>query len=342
MTDTYNTYDIYFYSGTLSNGTCVVNCDDGFYTTGNPATCFGGVWMEPLPACIEETCSHLPFSNVNRTASDCNGTTSQSTCEVVCNEGYTASQNHTTCVRGGWTGNVYCEPNSCTDDLPSIAMMDRNASQVTCNGIASNSTCEISCQTGYRSTGSLECSLGLWVESTIPTCNLDCSSNPPIRFLNNTATLCQNTPSGSTCENVTCLRSPSAYYSRPEGFDANEEVANLINDAIPNRHNIVWDSGRSNSISDGGNDMYDNGNFLNWNGAALPYKYGTSFPSGVIEVVNENFESGNNNYLRADYVYDGSGFSGFGTRCSSASFRARARMSIVSFFTHFLISRNTL
>jgi hypothetical protein len=130
-------------------------------------------------------------------------------------------------------------------------------------------------------------------------------------------------PYCSEIESEDCLRT--------EGFDANEEGANLINDAIPNRHDILWDSGRSNYISDGGNDMYDGGNVLRWNGAALPYKYGTSFPSGVIEVVNENFESGNNQYLRADYVYDGSGFSGFGTRCSSASFRARARMSIVSF-----------
>ena len=102
-----------------------MNCDAGYYTVGNPAKCFAGVWMEPLPRCEEQTCSHLPFSNVNRTASDCNGTTSQSTCEIICNEGYTATQNHTTCVRGGWTGNVACEPNPCVDDLPLINQMDR-------------------------------------------------------------------------------------------------------------------------------------------------------------------------------------------------------------------------
>ena len=299
-------------SGTASNGTCTVNCDDGYYTVGNPARCYAGVWMEPLPRCEEQTCSHLPFSNVNRTASDCNGTTSQSTCEIICNEGYTATQNHTTCVRGGWTGNVACEPNPCVDDLPMIAQMDRTASQVTCNNTASNSTCEISCENGYTSSGSLECSLGLWIESTMPTCDMDCSSNPPIRFLNNTATMCQSMSSGSACENVTCLRSPSGYYSRLLTVNVDiADLADLIDDAIPSPWSIYWDPNSYNYIGDGGGDMYDGGNYLEWNSEGwLPYKYGVHRNApGLIEA---DEESGTSHGLRADYVWDGSGYSGFG------------------------------
>ena len=151
---------------------------------------------------------------MNLTASSsCSALASQSTCDIECNQGYTATSPTMTCVRGEWFGSASCEPNPCVDDLPSITMMNRDASEMTCNNTASDATCEISCQSGYTPSGSLECSLGLWVESTMPTCDMDCSSNPPIRFLNNTATTCQNTSSGTTCNGVACQRSSSAYYS---------------------------------------------------------------------------------------------------------------------------------
>ena len=169
--------------------------------------------MTPLPTCIEESCSHVPFLNVNLTLSDCNGTASQSTCTIVCDEGYSTTQNYTTCVRGGWVGNVSCVPNPCTNDLPLISQLNVSASTTTCNNTASGSSCEITCESGFTPSSSLECSLGSWVESTIPTCDMDCSGNPPIQFLNETATLCQNTASGSTCSGATCLRSLSAYYT---------------------------------------------------------------------------------------------------------------------------------
>ena len=225
---------------TASNATCNVNCDQGWHQVNGPASCYAGEWTEPLPTCEEDSCPsvrhceyffrffqrfhHIFFSikiqvppniqNMNVTASSsCSNLSSQSTCDIECDEGYTASNPTMTCVRGEWFGSATCEPNPCLDDLPLINQMDRTASRVTCNNTASDSTCEISCENGYTPSGSLECSLGYWVESTMPTCDMDCSSNPPIRFLNNTATMCQNVSSGSTCNVVTCLTSPSAYYS---------------------------------------------------------------------------------------------------------------------------------
>ena len=250
-------------------------------------------------------------------SSSCSNLTSQSTCDIECDEGYTASNPTMTCVRGEWFGSATCEPNSCVDDLPLIEQMDRTASRMTCNNTSSDSTCEISCENGYTPSGSLECSLGLWIERTMPTCDLDCSSNPPIQFLNNIATMCQSISSGSACENVTCLRSSSGYYSIDETGELNiPQVADLINDAIPEKHAIYWYRYTTQYIQDGGGNMYDNGNYIQWNGANLLYKYAGRYSSYAIEV-NE-YGTTNSEYLIADYVWDGSYRSGFGATYKSS------------------------
>ena len=166
----------------------------------------------------------------------------------------------------------------------------------------------------------------------MPTCDMDCSSNPPIRFLNNTVTMCQNMSSGSACENVTCLRSPSGYYSRV-AFDGElniPQLADLIDVAIPEKHQIRWWPSDTKGILDGGGDMYNSGNYIRWEGDNMPYKYAGRIPGYDIEV-NE-YGTTNSESLIADYVYNGARFFGHGAtykssiRSSSMVFQATPQM----------------
>ena len=263
--------------------------------------------MEPLPTCEELSCTHLPYSNVNLTATNCSGTASQSTCDIMCNEGYTAAPDHyATCVRGGWVGNVACEPNPCLDDLPFVAFMNRTASTTSCNSTSSNSTCDIVCSEGYTRSGTLSCLTGSWVENSLPTCNADCATNPPIRFLNDSSTTCLETASGSQCRNATCLRSPSAYYSyvNPRNVEYSA-VVDLINSAIPSPHYIDWELSSSfpDRLVDGGGDMYNDGYMLSWYSVGLndvgdPIHWKRGSTSSTTEInINNGAE------FHADYVY---------------------------------------
>ena len=46
---------------TASNATCNVNCDQGYHQVNGPATCYAGVWQEPLPTCEEDPCPNVRF-----------------------------------------------------------------------------------------------------------------------------------------------------------------------------------------------------------------------------------------------------------------------------------------
>ena len=48
-------------ASTASNATCNVNCDQGYHQVNGPATCYAGVWQEPLPTCEEDPCPNVRF-----------------------------------------------------------------------------------------------------------------------------------------------------------------------------------------------------------------------------------------------------------------------------------------
>ena len=50
---------------TASNATCNVNCDQGYHQVNGPATCYAGVWTEPLPTCEEDSCPSVRQSEVH-------------------------------------------------------------------------------------------------------------------------------------------------------------------------------------------------------------------------------------------------------------------------------------
>ena len=48
-------------ASTATNATCDVNCDQGYHQVNGPATCYAGVWQEPLPTCEEDPCPNVRF-----------------------------------------------------------------------------------------------------------------------------------------------------------------------------------------------------------------------------------------------------------------------------------------
>ena len=77
-------------------------------------------------------------------------------------------------------------------------------------------------------------------------------------------------------------------------------VSDQIDPMLRDSYTVIWES-YPYKINDGGDDMYDNGNYLLWNGNRLTYKY-----SGFQSADNRD---GSN---IGDYVYDGTSYPGLG------------------------------
>jgi hypothetical protein len=193
--------------GTPTNDTCNVNCDQGYHQdSSGPATCYAGVWTTK-PTCEEDPCPAAPstIANMNSTASSsCAHTYSQSTCDIVCDEGYTAANSTMTCIRGEWMGNAICVPNPC-DNVPPIEHIDSVAS-ASCLNTESGASCNITCLDGYtvEDTASATCYNGMWVSSNppLPSCVADCSTHPPVDHINASATDCGDSSHLTTCDFV--------------------------------------------------------------------------------------------------------------------------------------------
>ena len=100
---------------------------------------------------------------MNLTASSsCTYLASQSTCDIECDEGYTAVSQTMTCVRGEWVGNATCVASSC-NTLPPIEHIDATLSSG-CINTESGASCNVTCETGYSEaiTTTAMCHKGIW------------------------------------------------------------------------------------------------------------------------------------------------------------------------------------
>eukprot|EP00927_Polykrikos_kofoidii_P033732 TRINITY_DN2855_c1_g1_i1.p1 TRINITY_DN2855_c1_g1~~TRINITY_DN2855_c1_g1_i1.p1 ORF type:complete len:2117 (-),score=255.99 TRINITY_DN2855_c1_g1_i1:98-6232(-) len=182
--------------GTPSGGTCTIVCKPSYRASG-PATCSLGAW--DVQTCIApDPCTGLPsVQHIDAGASGrCAGTLSGQTCVVRCMTGY-VSTGASTCFDGVWSTEQKCTPQSCNSNPP-VDHLDNIVSQ--CAGTASGSTCAFTCMLGYSPSGDAACSLASWTEP-LPTCKPDpCSGNPMVLELDQSATKCDGTPSGQSCD----------------------------------------------------------------------------------------------------------------------------------------------
>ena len=112
---------------------------------------------------INKTQVPSTIENMNLTASSsCSFMASQSSCDIECDEGYTASNPTMTCVRGEWVGTATCEPSAC-DTLPPVEFIDTSAS-AECMNTESGASCNVTCMSGYSEavTTTATCHKGVW------------------------------------------------------------------------------------------------------------------------------------------------------------------------------------
>jgi hypothetical protein len=147
-------------SGTIAGTTC--NCDAGY--TG------GGAWVSgaTYPACSEKPCD-ASSAPANGGKGDCTtSVASGTTCQPVCNQGYTVS-GKATCSKGVLTA-ATCGPSPC-DASSAPAHGGKGDCTVS---LASGATCSPTCNKGYLASGKTSCSKGILTPATcspVPTCS---------------------------------------------------------------------------------------------------------------------------------------------------------------------------
>ena len=176
-------------TGSLASGsTCQPTCNSG-YTVSGTSSCFAGTLT--AATCSGDPCD-ASTPPAHGTAGDCtNSLTSGSTCQPTCDSGYTVSGT-SSCSAGTLTA-ATCSADPCDASTPPT-----NGGVGDCtNSLASGSTCQPTCDSGYTLLGTSSCDTG---KLTAATCSADpCdASTPPT---NGTAGDCTDSlASGSTCQ----------------------------------------------------------------------------------------------------------------------------------------------
>jgi len=165
------------------------------YHDPDEALCFAGQYAS-TNYCLENCANDPTITYLNNTASSCENTLSDSTCEFVCDEGYYATD-VASCYNGTYFEGPSCEELPCGE----IEGVDFMSDQTSCNGTASGNTCNLICMDGYTARPSTEatCQLGKWTQ--LPICEENsCAGTPFVNNLNATATNCGNVSvAGSHC-----------------------------------------------------------------------------------------------------------------------------------------------
>jgi hypothetical protein len=152
-------------SSIASGNSCSIVCNAGYSVLGSETSCSAGV-LTATQSCVPTPCSVPAPANGN--FGTCSSPLSSgSTCQYSCNSGYALAGTATSCSFGTLTAQT-CVPQSCTLTSPV------NGTLGTCSSsLASGSTCQVSCNSGYSVTGTAtSCSYGQLTEQT-------CAMTPP-------------------------------------------------------------------------------------------------------------------------------------------------------------------
>jgi len=171
-----------------SGSSCQPTCDTG-YTVSGTSSCLLG---ELTPA----TCDPNPCDASTPPTNGGNGTCTEnlasgSSCQPTCDTGYTVSG--TSSCEAGQLTPATCEPNPCD-----ASVAPTNGGNGTCTeNLASGSSCQPTCDTGYTVSGTSSCEAGQLSPATCEPNPCD-ASTPPTNGGNGTCT--ENLASGSSCQ----------------------------------------------------------------------------------------------------------------------------------------------
>jgi hypothetical protein len=166
----------------------------------NNIICENGLYPS-LPECIASNCTETPNVANALSSWDCSGTISGSRCNLLCEDGYTASDGPL-CFAGSFVDTATCNPDPCQPG--SIVIENSRTGLGRCAGTPSGEMCAITCSEGYQPDGDAECHAGNF--TNVPTCvELPCSTVDLI-VTNSSSKSCDSDSTllhGETC-NVQC------------------------------------------------------------------------------------------------------------------------------------------
>jgi len=145
-------------SDTLASGsTCQPTCDSGYTISGSSSCTTGSL---TAATCEADPCD-ASAAPVNGAVGDCTDTlASGSTCQPTCDSGYTISGS-SSCTTGSLTAGT-CEADPCD---ASAAPTNGGVGDCT-DTLASGSTCQPTCDSGYTVSGSSSCTTGSLTAAT--------------------------------------------------------------------------------------------------------------------------------------------------------------------------------
>ena len=190
---------------TDSDDTCAFVCDEGYYAT-DVASCYNGTFLDG-PLCAELPCSEIDGVEFMSDETQCNGTASGESCNLVCMDGYTARpSSDVSCYLGQWMNLPICEEDSC---FGTPVLTFGNATASDCGNVSlPGSVCVNVCRELYSPVGNWTCSRGEWSPQDPDYCEPGCDTYPrrvPYMDIPATRANCQlGTPLGGTCDLV-CL-----------------------------------------------------------------------------------------------------------------------------------------
>ena len=188
-----------------TGGSCNINCHGGYVRSGAARRCSGGSWENGPQSCSPSPCSGGGISNGGPGTCD-SSIPHGSSCNHVCNSGYTRSGAARVCSLGVLGGSQSCSPSPCSGAaIP-------NGGKGTCdNSIPHNTYCKHSCNTGYSLFGAdRKCSFGVLGGGQ------ECRPNPcPVSAPTdgNLGTCPASLPSGQSCS-LACMQGPTYWFTR--------------------------------------------------------------------------------------------------------------------------------
>ena len=178
-----------------SGSSCEPTCASG-YTRSGVTSCLAGT-LTSEATCESDPCdtSTLPANAVD--LGDCHASlASGSSCEPTCASGYTRS-GVTSCLAGTLTSEATCDPDPCVVVAPDNGGIGSGGTNACGSSLASGSSCEPTCASGYTRSGVTSCFTGTLTSATCDPDPCDASALPAnaVSLGDCTATLA----SGSSC-----------------------------------------------------------------------------------------------------------------------------------------------
>lgn len=187
--------------------TCGISCATGYHLNGwgSQLTCSAdGTFSGSIPNCVGNPCSNSLTTDKTLLSENCTGLTTGQSCGVSCAPGFSANSSTLHCdMRGFLTGTPpICAPLQCAVP-PALS----NATLAhTCNQIAFNRSCAVTCAAGYRlASGSQQewnCiwdGSGISLSGSLPSCEPEpCTSGLPPQS-ERTVENCTDLRTGESC-----------------------------------------------------------------------------------------------------------------------------------------------